>query len=267
MLSAAILIVYWPILMGLVNQWATDENFSHGFLIPPVALYFAWQRRAALKAAHRQPSGWGLPVAALAICMWAAGTMAAELFLARVSLVMLLAGCILFLYGRAWLRVISFPLGFLLLMVPPPALLFNQIALPLQLFASQVAEVALRACGVPILRDGNVLELVGMRLEVAEACSGIRSIVALFAFALALDHLSGSTWPRQVGLVAATVPIAILANAGRVVATGFAAQVWGPAVADGALHTVAGALVFVSGVVAVAALERATRWRPLLAHS
>ena len=134
--------------------------------------------------------------------------------------------------------MLSFPLAFLLLMVPPPALLFNQIALPLQLFASQVAEVALRAGGVPILRDGKVLELVGRRLEVAEVCSGIRSIVALFAFALALGHVSGGGWPRQVSLIAATVPIAILANAGRVIAKGFAAQLWGPAVADGVLRPV-----------------------------
>ena len=260
-LAIAILFVYWTVLAGLLTQWATEDNYTHGFLIPPLAAYFVWRRRDRLKAAGRHPSGWGLVVALGALCSFAAGIAAAELFVTRVSLVLLIAGSVLFLYGPASLRVLAFPLSFLFLMIPLPAIVFNQIALPLQLFASRLGEIALRAGHVPVLRDGNVLELVGMRLEVAQACSGIRSIMGLLAFALVIGEVGGGGWPRLFVLATATVPIAILANSARVVATGFAAQAWGPAVAEGLLHAAAGLLVFAGGALLLSALERATRPR------
>jgi len=260
-LAIAILFVYWTVLAGLLTQWATEDNYTHGFLIPPLAAYFVWRRRDRLRAAGGQPSGLGLVVVLAALCSFAAGIAAAELFVTRVSLVLLVAGSVLFLYGPACLRVLAFPLGFLFLMIPLPAVVFNQIALPLQLFASELGEIALRAGHVAVLRDGNVLELVGMRLEVAQACSGIRSIMGLLAFSLVIGEIGGCASPRLVALAIATVPIAILANSARVVATGFAAQAWGPAVAAGLLHTAAGILVFFGAVLLLSALERATRPR------
>jgi exosortase len=260
-LVLAILLVYRTVLSGLVAQWAAEDNYTHAFLIPPLAIFFAWRRRERLTNAGGAPTAWGLAVALAALCLLVAGTAAAELFITRVSLVLFLAGCVSFLYGAARLRVLAAPLAFLLLMIPLPAIVFNQIALPLQLFASEIGETALRAGGVTVLRDGNVLELVGMRLEVAEACSGIRSIMALLTFSLAIGELGGCTRSRRFVLAFATVPIAILANAIRVVATGFAAQAWGPAVAEGLLHTAAGMVVFLGGVLLLTTLERATRPR------
>jgi exosortase len=258
-LAAATLLVYWSVIEGLVHQWASDDSYSHGFLIAPLAIYFAWRRRDDLISTPRFPSAFGVAVAAAAMCLWAAGTAAAELFVTRASLVLFVAGCVLFLYGWAWLRLLAFPIAFLLLMIPLPAIVFNQIALPLQLLASQIGEATLRAGGVPVLRDGNVLELVGLRLEVAEACSGIRSIMALLTFALVVGHLGRCSAMRLAGLALATVPIAIAANAARVVATGFAANVWGPVVAQGLLHTAAGGMVFMAGVLMLVTLERLTR--------
>jgi exosortase len=250
---------YWELLAGLVQQWAHDDNYSHGFLILPLSAYFAWQRRAALAAAPPRPSAWGLVFIAIGVSMLVVGTMAAEVFVARVSLVVLIAGCIAFLYGREHLRILRVPVLFLLLMIPLPAIVFNQIAFPLQLFASQVGEVTIRAAGVPVLRDGNVLELETLRLEVAEACSGIRSLVSLLTLAVVLGQL-GRRSPGRIWLLAlATVPIAVAANAGRVAGTGLAAHIWGKAVAEGFLHTASGALAFAVAVAAIVGLT-SVRW-------
>lgn len=255
-IAAAVLFTYWNVGAALVAQWAADQDYSHGFLIVPLAALFAWRRRDALQALSPRPSSLGLVVVAGSLGLLAAGVVAAELFVARTSFVGVVAGSILFLYGRAHLRVLAFPVALLLLMIPPPEIVFNQIALPLQLFASRVGEVTLRTAGVPVLRDGNVLELVGMRLEVVEACSGIRSILALLAFALVLGELGGCS-PRHRGILAfATLPIAIVANAGRVAVTGLAAHRWGPDVADGLLHSTSGMLVFAVAASALLLIDR-----------
>ena len=262
LLGVAVVAAYWDLAIGLVRQWATDGNYSHGFAIVPLSAYFAWQRRSALLAAPVSPSKWGLLLVAGGVLLFVMGAAAAELFVARVSLIVLLAGCVLFLCGPKHLRLLRFPLLFLLLMVPLPAVVFNQIALPLQFFASQVGEVTLRAAGVPVLRDGNVLELETVRLEVAEACSGIRSLVSLLAFALALGRFGGASPPRLLLLAASTVPIAVAANAARVAGTGLAAQVWGPLAAQGMFHSASGALVFVVAVTALLSVNtlRCPRW-------
>jgi exosortase len=256
-LLAAVVVTYWEVGGALVGQWVADENYSHGFLIPPVAAYFAWKRRARLQELSCAPSAWGVTIVALSLIMLAAGVAAAELFVARASFVGVLAGSVLFLCGWQHLRVLAFPIAFLFLMIPPPEILFNQVALPLQLFASQAGELTLRTFGVPVLRDGNVLELASMRLEVAEACSGIRSIVSLLAFSLMLGQFGGCSTRRLWMLALSTIPIAVAANATRVAATGLAAHSYGRAAAEGFLHTTSGLLVFGVAVFTLLLFDRA----------
>jgi exosortase len=258
LLAVAVAYTYRDVAAALIAQWSEDENYSHGFLIVPLAIYFAWTRRATLRELPVRPSQWGLVLVAFSLCAFMAGVAAAELFVARASFIGVVAGAIAFLLGMRHVRALAFPLGFLLLMIPPPEILFNQLALPLQLFASSAGEAALRGAGVPVLRDGNVLELVSMRLEVAEACSGIRSIVSLLTFALVLGEFGGCSRPRMFLLAVATLPIAVLANATRVAATGLAAHAWGPAVAEGLLHSTSGLLVFAAAVAALLVVERTT---------
>jgi exosortase len=262
LVATVIVAAYWELIVGLVQQWARDDNYSHGFLIVPLSAYFAWHRRTALAAAPLTPSVWGLVLIGISIAMGAVATMAAEVFVARVSLVVLIAGCIAFLYGLQHLSIVRVPVLFLLLMIPLPAIVFDRIAFPLQLFASQVGEVTIRAAGVPVLRDGNVLELEALRLEVVEACSGIRSLVSLLTLALVLGQLGGGSRRRMWLLALATIPIAVAANAGRVAGTGLAAHVWGKAVAEGFLHTASAALAFSVAVAALLALKsvRRPRW-------
>lgn len=256
--GAALAYAYRDAATALVGQWSEDENYSHGFLIVPLALYFAWRRRAALRDLPARPSSWGLLLVALSLGAFVAGVAAAELFVTRASFIGVVAGAIVFVFGTHHLRVLAFPVGFLVLMIPPPEILFNQVALPLQLFASRAGEVVLRGAGVPVLRDGNVLELVSMRLEVAEACSGIRSIVSLLTFALVLGEFGGCSRMRMLLLALATIPIAVMANATRVAATGLAAHTWGPAVAEGLLHSTSGLLVFAVAVAVLLVVERTT---------
>jgi exosortase len=256
LLALSIVYTYAGVAAALVVQWRDDSNYSHAFLVLPLAVWFGWCRRHRLGACAIRPSLWGLVVVSMSLAAYAVGIAAAELFLARASFIGVLAGATLFFWGREWLRVLAFPLAFLFLMIPLPEIVFSQIALPLQLFASRAGEVLVRGAGVPVLRDGNVLELVSMRLEVAEACSGIRSIVSLLTFAIVLGELGRYSGPRKLILVASTVPIAVAANALRVAGTGLAAQAWGPAAAEGLLHGTSGLLVFGVAVAGLFAVER-----------
>ena len=259
LVSAALLAVYLPILTSLVRQWASDDNYSHGFVVVPFALLFAWRSRRALAAAEPRPSVLGAGLAAASIVVFLAGQLAAELFLMRVSLIGFLSGTILFLWGPRHLRELAFPLALLLLAIPLPALVLNQIAFPLQLLASRAGEAVVSAAGVPVLREGNILILPETRLEVVEACSGLRSLASLLTLALILGKLAEPrTWAR-VALAVFIIPAAILANAARVAGTGLAAAWVGPQAAEGFLHTFSGWLVFVVAFAALLGFARLLR--------
>jgi exosortase len=252
----AILGVNLPVLSSLVRQWASDENYSHGLIIVPFALYFAWRKRHALASAPVEPGIGGLAVVAVSLLVLLAGLAGAELFLTRISLIGVIGGSIWFLWGRAHLRLLAFPVLLLVLMVPLPAIIFNQIAFPLQLLASRAGEAALTLGGVPVLREGNVLELATTKLEVAQACSGIRSLISLLTLGILLGKLSEQPMMMRVLLAVLTVPVAIAANAARVAGTGFAANWIGPEAAEGFFHAFSGWLVFVAAFALLLAAQR-----------
>jgi exosortase len=254
---AAIGFVYWRTLSSLVQQWASDDNYSHGFFVIPLALYFAWERRSALIAAQTSPSLIGAGVIALSLGVWLAGIFGAELFLTRISLLGVIAGTIWFLWGGQHLRILAFPILFLVLMIPLPAIIFNQIAFPLQLFASQVGEQVISVAGIPVLRDGNILRLPSRTLEVAEACSGIRSLVSLIMLAVVLGYFTERRVGPRILIALSAVPIAILANAARVAGTGLAAEWVSPKAADGFFHTFSGWLVFIVAFAGLMLVQQA----------
>lgn len=263
MLLTASAVLYRHVAADLVHAWATDGNYSHGFLVVPAALYFAWRRRERFRQAPGRPSATGLAIVAASVALLAAGVLGAELFLTRLSMLGVVAGAIVFLAGWRRLLVLAAPLALLLLMIPLPAIVFNQIAFPLQLLASRVGEATLSALAVPVVREGNVLVLPQTTLEVAEACSGIRSLVSLVfvgvVFAAVTDPRA---WVRSA-IVAATVPLAVLANGLRVAATGAATQFAGPAAAEGLAHELAGWLTFVASCLLLVSFARVLRrWAP-----
>lgn len=237
--------LYAPTLARLVGQWWQDPNFSHGFFVPLFSAFVLWQERQRLERLTPRPSWWGLPLLAGALCVMIVGQMGAELFLARFSLLLVLAGVIVFFLGWNFLRATALPLAFLLLMIPIPNIVFNQITFPLQLLASKVAAAVLPLLGVPILREGNVINLPAMALEVAEACSGIRSLMSLVTLAIIYGYLQEKRMALRIALAVASVPIAVAANSVRIIGTGLLVQYWDPDKAEGFFHASWGWIIFV----------------------
>lgn len=246
--AALLILCYAPVLTRLVNQWANDDDMGHGFFVPVVAGYIAWQRRQELLAVRISPNWWGLAVIGWGALQLYFATLGAELFLARTAFVISLIGVVLFLGGTAVLRILAFPLFLLFFMVPIPAIIYNQITFKFQLVASRLAELALSWLGVPVLREGNILDLASQRLSVVEACSGIRSLLTLSFLALVYAYFFDRKVWMRAALLVLTVPIAILANAGRVTITGLLSEV-NPELAEGVLHTASGWVIFMVALV------------------
>jgi exosortase len=266
----AILFTYAAVLAKLSRDWWTDENYSHGLLVPFIIGYILWSQRDKFAAEPARPSVLlgGLAAAFALFALWT-GVAGAELYTQRMSLVLLIAGTVVYFAGLSFLRLIFVPLTLLILAIPVPAIVFNKIAFPLQLFASRCAVWSMSVLGIPVLREGNVIELKPLnsfdtkKLEVVEACSGIRSLMTLMTLAVVLAYFthprSGDSngprgrygWLRNFGfwrsviIVLSAVPIAILTNAARVSGTGILSHYYGTGVADGFFHTFSGWAIYV----------------------
>jgi exosortase len=260
-IAAAWLALYYDVVRRLISDWRIDENYSHGFFIPLISAYAIWTNRGRLAAIPCRPAIMlGVIVMLGAAILLFLGVLGAELYLTRISLLFSLAALALYFGGVEWLRQLSFPIGLLLLALPIPGIIFNQIALPLQLIASDYAARVIKLCGIPVLREGNVIELAQMKLQVVEACSGIRSLVSLATLAVVYAYFFESRWPRRLVIVASVVPIAIVANAARVAGTGIMAHHWGVQAAEGFMHSFSGWLVFVVAVILLLATAQAMNW-------
>jgi exosortase len=251
--------LYAGILRDLAWQWWDDPNYTHGFLVPLFSGFLVWQRRKALAALPATGSWIGLPVLLAGVGALLLGEIGAENFLMRSSLIVVVAGLVLFHLGQESFRLLAFPLLFLFFMVPLPATLFYAVAFPLQTLAARNAAWTLDALGVPVLLDGNVIHLPKLSLGVAEACSGIRSLISLFSVAVAWAALTLPGIVAMAVFVAAVIPITILANAGRVVITGLIGQWFGVEYAQGFFHTFSSWLVFVLAFVCLLGIHRVIR--------
>jgi exosortase len=249
--------LYSKILRAMVIQWWEDPNYSHGLLVPLFAGYLIWRKRGALQGLPLRGSPAGLAVIAAGICLLILGDLGADNFLMRSSLIVVLAGLVLFHLGPQLFRGILFPLVFLFFMVPLPGVVFYAITFPLQRLAAQQAAWTLDALGVPVLLDGNVIHLAQLTLGVTEACSGIRSLISLFAGAVAWAYLLLPAGWSMVLFVAATLPITIFANAARVVITGLIGQTFGVQYASGVFHEFAGLVIYVFAFLCLLAIYSA----------
>ena len=252
----ALALLLYGIVGKLVYDWWTDPNFSHGFFVPLFSGFVAWQNRKDLEGLPARPSWWGIGFIALGLATLVVGVLGAELFLSRSSMVVMLAGVIIYFWGWQYFRALLFPWAFLFLMIPLPSIVFNQITMPLQFLASKMAAWLLPFAGVPVLREGNVIQLASMRLEVAEACSGIRSLMSLTTLAIMYGYfLESKIWKRVV-LGLAAVPIAVLANGFRVFGTGLCVQYWDPDKAEGFFHEFSGWIIFIVSVVLLMSVQK-----------
>jgi exosortase len=264
-LAALIAALYAAQMKGLAAEWTSSPDASYGVVLACVAVGLAWQRRQAVRLASipNPPLLPGLILLVAGICQYVVGTLGADLFLTRSSLVPVLGGLIWFLAGTLAFRVMLAPLIFLLIAIPLPALVVNAVTLPLQFVASAIAESTLATAGVPVFRDGNVLHLPSTMLQVAEACSGLRSLVSLGGIGVLLAWATQSSIPKRLAILAATVPIAIVVNGLRVAVTGAACEIWGREVASSGWHTFTGWVTFVVSLwllVQTARLLSRLRW-------
>jgi exosortase len=239
--------LYAPIATRLAVQWWQDPNYIHGFVVPVFSLFLLWEDRARLAKLQRKPSWSGLVILLFALFALTVGIISSELFLPRISLLFLISGVVVFLAGWEYLLAVSFPLAFLILMIPSSTII-SQVTLPLQILASRTASFLLTLAGVSVVREGNIMLLPGVRLEVAEACSGIRSLFSLVTLAIVYGYLVETKISMRVLLALAAVPISVAANALRIAAAGIVLQHWGIEQAQGKLHTISGWLIFMSSL-------------------
>ena len=256
LLCVLVALIYDRVLAKLVIDWWQIPDNSHGFLVPLFAGYLAWSRRETILKTRLKPAWSGVLVIALGLMVLLVGDLGAELFLSRLSFVILLTGMTICFGGWALFGELRFSILVLLLAIPVPAIVLNHITLPLQMLASKVASATLPLFGVPVLRDGNVIRLPVMDLEVAEACSGIRSLVSLLAMALFYGYFVERSNLRRLFLVLLSVPIAIAANALRIVGTGLCVQYWDPEKAMGFFHEFSGWVVFLASLTCLFLLQR-----------
>jgi exosortase len=258
-LGALLIAAYFPILKKLVDQWMTDDDVSHGFFVPVVAGYIVWQRRETLMNLPWKPAWWGVGLLVWSGVQAFLGMLGAELFLQRTAFLEALVALILMMGGTAAIRALLFPLLLLPFMIPIPTVIYNQITFPLQLFASQVAEYCLLLINIPVLRDGNILELASQKLSVAEACSGIRSLLMLTFLSLVYAYFFDSRVWMRWALFLCTIPIAIIANAGRVTITGILSEI-DTSLATGVFHETEGFVIFGIAFAFLAFTHWAIRW-------
>jgi exosortase len=250
MISLLLLLgVYLRIISYMVKQWSVDDNYSHGFLVPFIAGYFLYQRLDSLKKSPASSLSSGLPVIIGGLLMLIVGYVGTELFTMRLSLIIVLAGMVLYFFGKETFRIMLLPICFLFFMIPLPYILYDAIAFPLKLFIAKYSVLFLESIGIIILREGNIIMLPNMTLEVADACSGIRSLMSLITLSVALAFIVNTTNFKRALIIVSAVPIAIFTNALRVVITGMLAQYWGEKAAEGFFHEFAGLMVFGMAVV------------------
>ena len=265
---ALLVAIYTPILYYMALHWYGSEDYSHGFLIPPLAAYFAWERQPQLRRARIEPSWWGLLPLALSSVTLAIGRLGVELMNMRVSFVLALIGLVVLLFGRQVFRVLAFPLCFLFLMVPLPNSLLLPIAFPLQLVAADWAVSLLYYLHIPALREGNIIHLPNATLFVEVACSGLRSLMALITLGVVFAYFFRRSWGERIIIVLSAIPTAIVVNALRVALTGILTYRFGEKAAGGLVHefqglvTFGGAFVLLLFEAWLLGLVWPERWRP-----
>jgi exosortase len=244
LVSALLVVLYDHIAVKMVRDWYELPDFGHGFLIPFFAAFVLWDKRVELRSTPVSPSWNGLWLVVLGLCELMLGIFGADLFIQRTSFILLAAGLVWTLLGKTMLGKLKFVFFVLLLAIPLPTILFNQITFPLQTLASNWAAAILPVFRVPVMQEGHVMHLPAMDLEVAEACSGIRSLMSLFTVAVIYGYfLERATW-RRVVLALASLPIAVAANVARIVGTGLCVQYWDPEKAMGFFHEFSGFVMF-----------------------
>jgi exosortase len=247
--------LYGPLALQLARQWWRDPNYTHGFFVPAFSLFLIWERRAKLAEIHTKPLWLGLVILVFGLIALTLGTVSSALFFCRISLLLVISGIVVFLAGWQYLATISFPLAILVLMIPSSTVV-DEITFPLQIVASKTATFLLAMIGIPVYREGNIILLPSAQLEVAEACSGVRSLFSLITLTVIYGYLAEAKVTVRLLLALIAVPVSVLANALRISVTGLVVEFWGLEGAQGTLHLLSGWLIFASSLALIFLVHR-----------
>ncbi len=250
------ILLYFQVIIGLVNDWWVDSNYSHGFLVPLVSAYLIWKKKDRLKSLEKKRSYWGFLILLSGLGIYIIGTAGSEYFSARFSLIIVLFGLIFYLNGKEWAKELLFPVAFLTFMVPIPYVIYYSIAFPMQLFSTKLSYFILHSIGLPSIRQGNIIYLPNYSLEVVEACSGLRSLVSLLALGTFFAYVTFKSNLKRFILFLSIFPIAIGANIFRILITAVGAYVVSPKLAEDFLHKLSGLIVFLISVFSLFILSR-----------
>ncbi len=253
-IKLVVLLILWaavfiPVYPGLIHTWLNHSNNSHGLLVPLISLYFVWQKKDELRLIRISNSNWGAGILIISMVLYLLSYAGAVTVISRAMIVCSLIGLILFTLGTTFFKLLSFPLFLLLFMVPVPDSIVGIVAFPLQLFATKISAFIIAVLSIPVYQEGNMLYFVQTQLEVAEACSGIRSIMALTMLSVIFVYLIDGGWVPKAILIVSAIPLALIANIIRVSGTGVLAHFYGERIARGFLHEFSGLAVFAFGFV------------------
>lgn len=244
MVALSFIALYYHVIYKMVHDWSIDDNYSHGFLIPVISGYLIWQDKKRLSELPIKPSNSGLILLLLSIMFFVATYVGAELFTMRFSMILVILSAIVFLYGWQMAKALLLPVGYLIFMIPLPAIIWNKIAFPLKIFATKLSVLVIKAIQIPVYSEGNIIHLANTTLEVVDACSGLRSLTSLLALGAAFALISDHSRLKKIILFLSAVPIAIFVNIFRLSSTAVLARYFGAKVAEGFLHDMSGIIVF-----------------------
>ena len=248
--------LYEKSFVKLWSDWSSDENYSHGFLVPVAFVWMIWMKRQALSSTEAAPRAWGLAIVALGVGQMVIGKLGAENFVTNSSLLVVLSGMTIYLFGTAVFRQMLFPIAWLVFMIPLPSIIYYALTFKLQVLASSLSSTMLDALRIPNVREGNVIYLPNFTVGVVEACSGIRSLISLLAFAAFFGYVSPMSRLSRGVLLVSAIPIAIFVNALRIGGTGCVGNYADPKYAEGFYHTFSGWLLFLGCLGAVALVSQ-----------
>jgi len=242
-------LVFYPVYSGLMEAWfgMSNGDNSYGILVPFISLYLIWKKKEDLQHASSSSSALGLIILIASLLLYVVSFAGDVVFLQRLMMVISLIGLILYVYGKEIFQILRFPLVFLLFMVPIPESVVSMVSFPLQTYATIISTKIIQLCGIPVYREGHMLYFTKTQLEVAEACSGIRSISALLMLSVIFMHQCENSRTRKTIIILSSVVIAFIANIFRVSGTGILAHFFGAGVARGFLHEFSGMSVFAVG--------------------
>jgi exosortase len=242
---AAFLLLYNNVIYKMILDWVSNDNFSHGFLIPFISGYLIWRRKDRLTQAAVSPSDTGLMLLIFSLIFYFIATIGVEQFTMRFSMIMVILSLTVFLAGWKYSQILFLPIVYLVFMIPFPSIIWNKIAFPLKLFATQMSVYVIQFFDIPVFGEGNIIHLANTSLEVVDACSGLRSLTSLLALSSALALLTEHSGTKKFLIFLSAVPIAIFLNIIRLTITAILSRYYGPDIAQGFLHEASGILIFI----------------------